>query len=216
MSALSQDLRYALRTFLNNPGSTAVAIVVLSLGIGANAAIFSVTSAVLLRSLAYKDPGHLVFVWENNLSKGMRQQPVSPADYRDFRSEVQALDQMGAIRAQSSVLIGGELPERIETAAVSPSVFEMLGMEPALGRSFGSDEDQPDRNHVVILSAGLWQRRFGSDPNILGKKLALDSGSFTIVGVAPAQFRLPGKPSELWIPYTPDANDFLPSNRGCR
>ncbi|HTB21001.1 MAG TPA: ABC transporter permease [Bryobacteraceae bacterium] len=216
MSALSQDLRYALRTFLNNPGSTAVAIVVLSLGIGANAAIFSVTSAVLLRSLAYKDPGHLVFVWENNLSKGMRQQPVSPADYRDFRSEVQALDQMGAIRAQSSVLIGGELPERIETAAVSPSVFEMLGMEPALGRSFGSDEDQPDRNHVVILSAGLWQRRFGSDPNILGKKLALDSGSFTIVGVAPAQFRLPGKPSELWIPYTPEANDFLPSNRGFR
>jgi putative ABC transport system permease protein len=220
MSALTQDLRYALRTFLNNPGSTAVAVVVLSLGIGANAAIFSVTSAVLIRALPYKDSDHVVFVWENKLSKGMRQQPVSPADYKDFRAEVQALDGMGAIHLQSAVLVGGELPERIETAAVSPSVFEILGMEPALGRSFAPDEDQPDRNHVVILSAGLWQRRFGSDPNILGKKLALDSGSFTIVGVAPPQFRLPGKQpgvqSELWIPYTPDPNDFLPANRGFR
>jgi putative ABC transport system permease protein len=220
MSAFTQDLRYALRTFFNNPGSTAVAIVVLSLGIGANAAIFSVTSAALIRSLPYKDSEHVVFVWENKLSKGMRQQPVSPADYRDFRSEVQALDRMGAIHSQSSVLIGGEVPERIETAAVSPSVFEILGMEPALGRSFAPDEDQADRNHVVVLSAGLWQRRFGQDPNILGKKLSMDSGSFTIVGVAPPQFRLPGKQStpqaELWIPYTPDPNDLLPANRGFR
>src|ERR1700685_2343456 len=111
MSVLTQDLRYALRTFLNSPGSTAVAIVVLSLGIGANAAIFSVTSAVLFRSLPYKDPDHVVFVWENKLSKGMRKQPVSPADYQDFRTGVQALDQMEAIRSQSSVLMGGELPE---------------------------------------------------------------------------------------------------------
>jgi putative ABC transport system permease protein len=216
MSALTQDLRYALRTFFNNPGSTAVAIVVLSLGIGANAAIFSVTSAALIRSLPYRDADRVVFVWENQLSKGMRQQPVSPADYQDFRAQVQALDRMGAIYAQSSVLIGGEMPERIETAAVSPSVFEILGMEPALGRSFGPDEDGPDKNHVVILSSGLWQRRFGRDPNILGKKLSMDSGSYTIVGVAPAQFSLPGSPSELWIPYTPAPKDFLPDNRGVR
>jgi putative ABC transport system permease protein len=216
MSALTQDLRYALRTFFNNPGSTAVAIVVLSLGIGANAAIFSVTSAALIRSLPYRDADRVVFVWENQLSKGMRQQPVSPADYQDFRAQVQALDRMGAIYAQSSVLIGGEMPERIETAAVSPSVFEILGMEPALGRSFGPDEDGPDKNHVVILSSGLWQRRFGRDPNILGKKLSMDSGSYTIVGVAPAQFSLPGSPSELWIPYTPAPKDFLPDNRGIR
>ena len=216
MSAIKQDLRYALRTFLKSPGSTAVAIVVLSLGIGANAAIFSVTSAILFRTLPYKDADHLVFVWENNLSKGTRQWRLSPADYREFRSGNQALDRMGAFLSQSSVLTGKETPERIETAAVSPSAFEILGMEPALGRAFAADEDQPDRNRVAILSAGLWQRRFGRDPNILGKQLSLDSGSFTIIGVAPPQFRLPGSQSELWIPYTPDPKDFLPTNRGIR
>jgi putative ABC transport system permease protein len=213
MNALTQDLRYALRMFLDSPGSTTVAIVVLSLGIGANAAIFSVTDAVLFRALPYKESGRLVFVWENKRSQGMRQEALSPADYEEFRTRNRALDRMGAIRSQSSVLTGGEAPERIETAAVSPSVFEMLGMEPAAGRRFDSDEDRPDKNHVAILSAGLWQRRFGQDPNILGKKLSLDGGSFSVVGVAPSQFRLPGSQSELWIPYTPDPKDFLPSNR---
>lgn len=216
MSALSQDLRYALRTFLNSPGSTALAIVVLSLGIGANAAIFSVTSAALFRPLPYKDSERIVFIWENKLSKAMRQQPLSPADYRDFRAHNQAFDQIGAIRNQSSVLTGGEIPERIETAAVSPSVFEMLGMTPLLGRSFAADEDQADKNHVALLSEGLWQRRFGRNPHILGGTLLLDSGSYSIVGVAPARFRLPGDRSELWVPYTPEPNDLSPSNRGLR
>jgi putative ABC transport system permease protein len=216
MSALTQDLRYARRSFLNSPGSTAIAIVVLSLGIGANAAIFSVTNAVLFRALPYKDSGRLVFVWENKLSKAMRQQPLSPADFKDFQTRNEVFDRMGAIRSQSSVLTGGEVPERIETAAVSPSVFDLLGMAPALGRSFAADEDQADKNHVAILSASLWKSRFGGYPNILGKKLSLDSGSFTIVGVAPPQFRLPSSQSELWIPYTPEPSDFLPSNRAVR
>ncbi len=216
MSALTQDLRYALRTFWNNPGSTAVAIIVLSLGIGANAAIFSVTSATLFRALPYKDPEHLVCVWENKLSKGMRQQQLSPADFRDLQASAQGLDEAGAIRSQSLVLTGTEAPVRIETAAVSANVFEMLGMRPALGRSFTADEDQPAKNHVAILSAGLWERRFGRDPNILGKKLTLDEGSFTIIGVAPPHFQLPGIQSELWIPYTPEPSDFLSGNRGMR
>jgi putative ABC transport system permease protein len=216
MSALTQDLRYALRTFLKTPGSTAVAIVVLSLGIGANAAIFSVTSAILFRALPYKNPERLVFVWENNLSKGMRQQQLSPADFRDFQTRTQVFDRIGAIRSQSSVLTGGEVPERIETAAVSPSVFELLGMAPSLGRSFAADEDQPAKNHVAILSAGLWQRRFGRNPNILGSTLLLDGGSFTIVGVAAPEFRLPGNRSELWVPYTPLPTDLLPGHRGDR
>jgi putative ABC transport system permease protein len=216
MGAFIQDLRYAIRTFLNSPGSTAVAVVVLSLGIGANAAIFSVTSAILFRSLPYKDPEHLVFAWENKLSKAMRQQQFSPADYQDFRTRSEGLDQMGAVRAQSSVLITGEAPERLETAAVSPNVLYILGMEPVLGRSFAADEDQPGKNHIAILSSGLWQRRFGRDPRILGKNLSLDAGSFTVVGVAPPQFRLPQSQSELWIPYTPEPNDFLPANRGIR
>jgi putative ABC transport system permease protein len=213
MSALTQDLRYALRTFSNAPGSTAVALVVLSLGIGVNAAIFSVTSAVLFRTLPYKDPEHVVFLWENNLSKALRLWRLSPADYKEFQTLNRTFDQVGAIRSQSSVLTGGELPERIETAAVSPSVFEILGMAPALGRSFASDEDQPDKNQVALLSAGLWQRRFGRDPNILGKTLSLDGGSFTIIGVAPPRFLIPESQSELWIPYTPDPKDLLPSDQ---
>ena len=215
MHALSQDLRYALRMFLNSPGSTAIAIVVLSLGIGANAAIFSVTSAILFRAPPYKDPGNLVFVWGVNSSKAM---PglwrISPADFRDYQTQNQVLDPMGAMRLESSVLSIGETPERIETAAVSPAVFQILGMTAAVGRSFASDEDQPDKNHVAILSAGLWQRRFGRDPNILGKTLLLDGGSFTVVGVAPPQFVLPSSQSELWIPYTPEPKDFLPGSRG--
>ncbi len=208
MSALSQDLRYALRTFLNTPGATAIAIVVLSLGIGANAAIFSVTSAVLFRSLPYKDSGSLVFLWESNAAKAVGLWRLSAADYREYRTQNQVLEQMGAMRFQSSDLTVGETPERIETAAVSPAVFDLLGMKPALGRSLAPDEDQPDKNHVAILSAGLWERRFGRNPNILGRKLSLDGNVYTIIGVAPPDFRLPASQSELWIPYTPGARIF--------
>jgi putative ABC transport system permease protein len=186
------------------------------LGIGANAAIFSVTSSILLRALPYKNPERLVFLWENQISKGLRQQPVSAADFRDFLSRNQALDELGAIRSQSSVLTAGETPERIETAAVSPAIFDILGMKPAVGRSFASDEDQPGKNHVVILSAGLWKRRFGSDTNVLGKTLVLDGASFSVVGVAESQFRVPASQSELWIPYTPEPTDLLPDHRGDR
>ena len=216
MNALWQDFRYSLRTFSKNPGSTAIASAVLGLGIGANAAIFSVTNALLFRSLPYKNPDRLVFVWENKPSKGIHQEHVSAADFKDFRSQSQLLDEMGAIRSQSSVLIFGDAPERIETAAVSPSVFELLGMKPVLGRSFTSDEDRPDSNHVALLSAGLWERRFGRDANILGSKVILDGASFTVVGVAPAGFRIPGSPSELWIPYSPKPDELGPDKRGDR
>lgn len=216
MSSLTQDLRYGLRTLANNPGSTAAAIAVLSLGIGANVAIFSVTNAVLFRSLPYQDPGRLVFLWGNKVSKGMQQESISPADYKDFQNGSQALDGMGAIREQSSVLIEKDTPERIETAAVSPNTFHLLGLRPILGRSFSADEDQPGKNHVVILSAGLWERRFGRDPEILGKTISLDGGSYAVVGIAPVEFRIPASQSELWIPYTPDPTDLLPASRGVR
>lgn len=214
MNTLWQDLRYALRMFSASPGPTAIAVAVLALGIGANAAIFSVTSAVLLRSLPYKDSGRLVFVWNSNPSKGLRQEMVSAADYKDFAAGNQAFDRLGAIRAESAVLNAGDTPERIETAAVSPGVLEMLGMNPALGRTFAPEEEQPANSNVAILSAGLWQRRFGADPDILGKTLSLDGGAFKIVGVAPAGFHLPQNQSELWIPFAPSSADLLPERRG--
>jgi len=214
MSALLQDLRYSFRTFSNNPGSTAVAIAVLGLGIGANAAIFSFTNAILFRSLPYKNPDRLVFVWENKLSRGMREEHLSAGDFRDFQSRNEVLDEMGAIRSQSSVVISRETPERIETAAVSPVIFRLLGMRPALGRPFASDENQPEKDHVAVLSYGLWQRRFGRDPNILGLTVLVDGASYTVIGVAPAGFRIPGNPSELWIPYSPKPEELGAAKRG--
>ena len=216
MSAVWQDLRYALRIFSNSPGPTIVAIVVLGLGIGVNAAIFSVTSAILLRALPYKDPGRVVFVWETKLSKGMREQRLSPLDLRDLESRNHVFDQMGAIRSESAALIGRESPERVEIAEVSPAVFDLLGMQPVSGRGFAPDEDQAGKNRVVILSAGLWQRRFARNKDILGQTLLLDRGPFRIIGVAPATFRLPNSQSELWIPFTPDPSDLQPDHRNAR
>jgi len=205
MQYLIQDIRYGLRTSLRTPGAAAVALVALSLGIGANSAVFSVVNAVLIRPLPYKDPARLVVVWENKLSKGMRQEPVSAADYRDFQEQNQVFEQIGAFQTQSSVLTGRELPERVEAAVVSPSIFQLLGMKPALGRSFANDEDQPAKNSVLILSDSLWRRRFGGDPKALGLPVRVDSKNYTIIGIAPPGFRLLDSPSELWMPYTPDA-----------
>src|SRR5579859_4455851 len=169
MNSFLQDLVYGFRTSVKNPGSTLVAVLALALGIGANSAIFSVVDAVLLRPLRYKDPSHLVVIWETKLSKGISQELVSPPDYRDWIEQQRVFDQVAALRAQPGVLTGGQLPERVETALVSPSVFELLGAKAVLGRTFSSEEDQPGRNRVAVLSYGLWQRRFGGDSGILGK-----------------------------------------------
>jgi len=212
MNSLLKDLRYGLRMLAKNPGSTLVAVLALALGIGANSAIFSVVNAVLLRPLRYKDPSHLVVIWETKLSKGILQEFVSPPDYRDWIEQQRVFDQVAALRAQPGVLTGGQLPERVETALVSPSLFELLGVKAALGRTFLTDEDQPGRNRAAVLSYGLWQRRFGGDTGILSKTVIVDGNSFTIVGVTPRDFRLLDTPSELWMPYTLDAKEL--SQRG--
>jgi putative ABC transport system permease protein len=146
----------------------------------------------------------------------MRQIRVSWAEFQDFLERNRSFDELGVMRAQSSVLTAGEVPERLETASVSPDIFQILGMKPAQGRGFAPEEGRPGNNHVAVLSAGLWQRRFGSDPGILGRPLTLDGASYTIVGVAPADFRLPASLSELWIPYAPEPSDLLPDHRGDR
>src|SRR5260370_18286049 len=162
MQYFIRDIRYGLRTSLRTPGAAAVAVVALSLGSGANSAVFSVVNAVLIRPLPYKDPGKVFVVWENKLSKGMRQEPVSAADYRDFQEQNQVFEQIGAFQTQSSVLTGRELPERVEAATVSPSIFQILGMKTALGRTFAEDENQPAKNSVAVISHGLWRPRLVS------------------------------------------------------
>jgi len=216
MRELAQDLRYGLRSFFRTPVSTAVALIALALGIGANSAIFNVINAVLIRPLPYKDASNLFVVWTNQLSKGMRKQYVSPLDYRDFLERNTVFDRIGAFRVQPSVLTGHELPERVETASASPGLFQVLGASAMYGRWFAPDEDQPSKNSVAILSEGFWRRRFGGNPNVLGLPIWLDGKSYTIIGIAPAGFRLIDNPSEIWVPYTPSPEDLTPQRRGYR
>lgn len=216
MQSFFQDLRYAIRTVAQGRGAIVLAILALGLAIGANSTIFSLVNAILIRPLPYPDPDRLVLVWETKLSKGMRRQPVSPADYQDLIDQNQVFAQAGAIQNRSCALTGQDVPERVETASISPSIFRLLGMKPALGRSFAVDEDEPSKNSVAILSDGLWRRRFGASRAILGSAIIVDGKNYTVVGVAPTGFRLPDSTSELWIPYTPDPVELLPRNRGDR
>jgi putative ABC transport system permease protein len=214
MDNLLQDLRYGLRMLLKTPGSTAVGVIALMLGIGANSTIFTVINAILLRSLPYADADHSVVVFENKLDKGMRRQLISPLDFEGYRDRNHSFDGIAAVRNQPFILTGRDLPERIEGASVSPSVFQILGMQPVLGRRFAPNEDQPRENDRVIIGEGTWRRRFAADPNILGSTMTLDGKSYTVVGVAPANFHLVESASELWVPYTPDPNELTPSQQG--
>lgn len=216
MRTLINDIRYGFRMLLKSPGATLVAMIALSLGIGANTAIFSVVNAVLLRPMQYRDPERLVVVWQTQLSKGVQREQVSAADYKDWVEQNRVFDRIAAIRAQPAVLTGGELPERVETAVVSPAVFELLGVKAVLGRTFLPEEDQPGRSLVAVIGNGLWKRRFGGDSNVLGKSLIVDGASVTIVGVAPPDFRLLDTPAELWMPYRPEPKDLGLSQRGFR
>ncbi|HUA22042.1 MAG TPA: ABC transporter permease [Bryobacteraceae bacterium] len=216
MHQLLEDLRYGLRTLLKTPGATLAAVAALSLGIGANSSVFSVINAVLLRPLPYKNPGRLVAVWGNQPAKGLHELHLSPPDYRDLAEQNQEFDEMGAFRSQSSVLTGRDLPEQVESAAVSPGIFRMLGAKAVLGRTFAPDEDQPEKNSVAVLSHGFWRRRFNADPHALGSTLTLDGRDYTVIGVAAAGFELPGSDSGIWIPYTPSPADLAPAKRGYR
>jgi putative ABC transport system permease protein len=201
MTTLIQDLRYGLRMLARSPGFTAVAVLTLALGIGANTAIFSVVDAVLIRPLPYKDAGRLVMVFENEPQ--LQTAPVSPPDFFDWRDQNHVFDAMAAGTEDSGTLTGVGEPERLEIGPVSANLFEMLAARPLLGRFFRADEDQPGHNLVVILSHPLWQGKFGSDPKVIGRKIALDGTLCEVVGVMPAEFRFPpiwGDRPQLWIP----------------
>src|SRR5437867_2330655 len=196
------DLRYALRMLLKSLGFTAVSVLTLALGIGANTAIFSLVNAVLLRPLPYKDPERLVLVRGTFLQAGLNQTPVRPVDFFTYRDENQAFELLAAIDMSNQAfnLTGVGEPEQIQGSRVSDSFFPLLGVQPALGRTFLPEEEQAGRNHVVILNHGLWQRRFGGDPEIIGKALTFDGENYTVVGILPAKFRSPFKEIELWSP----------------
>ncbi|HTG16735.1 MAG TPA: ABC transporter permease, partial [Blastocatellia bacterium] len=202
METLFRDVRYGIRTLLKNSGFTVVAIVALALGIGANTAIFSVVNAVLLRPLPFEQSDQLVMVWEKRMQLGRVRNVVSPPDFTDWRAQNNVFEDMAAYSAQGFNLATTGEPERIQGAGVSPSLFSILRAQPRLGRFFDPDEDKPNRNPVVIISSGLWQRSFGSDPEITGKTVRLNDTAYTIVGVTAADFIFPNRRSEVWVPLT--------------
>ena len=193
-----QDVRHALRAMWRTPMFTATAVVVLALGIGANTAIFGVVDAVLLKPLAYRDSGRLVTILMDGES------PVSVANYIDWRDQSHAFTAMGAADYWSPNLTGEDgPPEHIEGLKVTQNIFPMLGIEPMLGRLFAPGEDKEGAEHEVILSYRLWQRRFSSDPNVLGKPIVLDGSAYVVVGVMPQGFQFTpfwATKAEVWAP----------------
>src|SRR6185369_8827683 len=183
-----QDLRYALRMLYKNRSFTIVALIVLTLGIGANSAIFSFVNAILLRSLPYSNADRLVRIYSTSPGKEVRTFTTSYPDFVDWKNNNQVFDDMAAWARGSATLTGTDNPERFDTALVTPGFFNVLGVTPQLGRVFTSEDDKPGSNQVVVLSNGVWQNRFGADPNVTGKTLTLEGTTYTIVGVMPADF----------------------------
>jgi len=209
---LRNDVRFAFRQLRRNPTFTAIALVTLALGIGANTAIFSVVRGVLLAELPYADPNRLVRVY-SKVERGMVS--VSPADFKDWRLQSTRFSTLAASSEGTVNLTGTGTAERFTQARVSSNMFQLLGVRVALGRAFAPGEDVPDAPRVVILSDGLWRSRFGADPAIVGKWIRLDDFPTEVIGVAPPEMRYPS-PVDLWLTTRFSARDLSDGNRGSR
>ncbi len=205
MNTLFQDLRYGIRMLLKNPGFTVVAVIALALGIGANAAIFSVVNAVLLRPLPYDDPARLMVLRENKLPQ-FPEFSVSPGNFLDWQKQNTTFEKLAAVNSSAFNLVIESEPERLPGARVTAGLFEMLGARPAKGGTFLDDEDQPGHENVAILSDGLWKRRFGSDPGVIGQAITLNATSYTVVGIMPPTFQFPDRETALWTPMAFNAS----------
>jgi len=202
MKGLLQDLRYGLRQLRKSPGFTAVAVVTLALGIGANTAIFSVVNGVLLRPLAFPNPSQLVRVWHvppPASFPGMTTFSVSAANYLDWERQNHVFDSMANYGYRGFTLTGSDKPEQVDACAATSGFFSTLGVQPALGRVFLPEEDQPGHSNVVVLSHRLWQEHFGSNPEIVGHDIQMDGRSYLVAGVMPANFQFPDF-AQMWTP----------------
>lgn len=190
METLWTDLKYGIRTLAKAPAFTAVAIMSLALGIGANSAIFSVANALLLRPLGYEDADRLVILWNRSPGLNVEQDWFSPGQYLDVKLENQTFELTAVTIGGSFNLTGQDTPERVDGARVSSSLFPLFGAKPAIGRVFSAEEDQPGQPPAVILSHGFWKRRFGSDPSIIGRTITLNGSNIVVVGVMSPDFSL--------------------------
>jgi putative ABC transport system permease protein len=197
------DFRFAFRQLFKSPAFTIVAVVTLALGIAASTAIFSVVDAVLLHPLPYPDAEHIVTVSQTVRSTGVSTQDASPANFIDWAAQNSVFSAMACTRGWQANLSGGEEPERIRATMASSQFFKLFGVNPTLGRAFGTEDAKPGNARVVVLSHGLWTRRYGADRNVIGRDLILDGEKFSVIGVMPASFSPDGY-GELWVPSPTD------------
>ena len=198
MRTLLQDLRYALRTFRKSPGLPAIAVLILALGIGANTVLFSVVKGVLLNPLEYPHSEEVVAVYAS--TPGVDRAPITYLNFLDWQRQNRTFSSMAAYRNQDYNLTGTAEAERLSGYMISADFFSTLGVQPVLGRTFRSDDDQVGAGPVVILGGGLWKRDFGSSPEVVGKTLTLNGMSYTIVGVVPANFTFYGRDRDVYTP----------------
>ncbi len=200
METLLQDLRYTVRVLLKKPAFTAIVVLALAIGIGANTAIFSVVNAILLRPLPYKNFDRISMVWMDNPKLGVAEDWHSYPNYVDYKLQNQVYEDMAAFNNRSFNLTGVGDPIRILGAWNTASLFSVLGVEPLMGRVFTEEEEEPGKDLVVVLSNGLWRSRFGSNPNAIGQAISMNGANRTVIGVMPPGFSFPDKRTEVWVP----------------
>jgi putative ABC transport system permease protein len=186
-----QEIRFALRSLVKTPAFALIAIATLALAIGANSAVFSLINALLVRPLRYSEPSHIALIWEQFKTQGLERIPCSPPEYLDLKKEFRSGTDIAAFDYQTFNVGGGDMPERISGAVVTPSLFPLLGVEPIKGRTFAQEEQGEGHDDVIVISERLWKRRFNSDPMLVGKTLLLNGRSYSVIGIMPAKFEFP-------------------------
>jgi len=202
MGSLLTDLKYGLRAVRKAPGFAALAVIVLALGIGANTAIFSVVNGVLLRPLPFEAPGRLGQLWHVPPAKsfpGMTMFSLSAANYLDWQKQNDVFERMALFTGGNFTLTSGSRPEHVFAARVEPDFFPLLGVQPKFGRTFVAEENQPGHDREVVLSYGLWQSHFGSDPKIVGQTVNFDGQNYTVIGIMGEKFHYPSW-AKMWTP----------------
>ena len=220
LEQMARDLRYGWRTLYRTPGFTTTAIIVMALGIGANVAIFSIVRTVLLNPLPYRDPQQLAAIYSHtsNATKGNQFSPVDAGSFFAWKQAAQGMAEMALISPFQNYDVsaeGNQLPEKANAAWVTANFFSTLGVQPAMGRSFSDSDDQPEADATAILSHSFWKRRYGADPNVVGRRVWLDAKPYTIIGVMPESLVFLGPFSsgkiQIWTPASHEAPQWLMS-----
>lgn len=207
LESITRDVRFGLRSLGRSPGFTIVAVITLALGIGANTAIFSIVNAVLLRPLPYPESNRLVMVWATNTARAVTEDVASYPDFEDWKAQSKSFQVLAAFTNRGMIMAGGGETEMAPAIQATPGFFELLGTQPAIGRTFETEEAEQGAPHVVVLSDGSWKQRFGGRPDILGSAIRLDEETYTVVGVMPPTFKFsPPQGEQVYVPLQRDPN----------